>query len=53
MHLTDLEKKAIAVLKLLPLEAFNKDPMDIDAAEFVDNASEFIAAMDAAKRFVE
>lgn len=41
--------KCIDVLKLLPLEDFNKDPSDIDASEFVDHARDFIKAMDAAR----
>lgn len=39
----------LEAIKELPLDAFDKDPADIDAAEFVDASAEFGKAMDLAR----
>lgn len=44
-----LEEMLWKVVNSLPLRAFDKAPVDIDAADFVDHSSSFIEAMNWAR----
>jgi hypothetical protein len=49
--LEDQVKRAEMALHKLPLEYFNKDESQIDAADFVDCSAEFVDAMNAARAY--
>lgn len=54
-YITQLEqdtRKLLEVAKALPLAAFDKDMDQCDAAEFVDNAGDFVMAMELARAFL-
>lgn len=52
-QMTEQLKEARRIMELLPLDAFKENAEGADAADFVDNARHFIAAMDAAREFLK
>lgn len=47
--IADQRDELLGIIELLPLDAFKEGGENADAADFVDNARHFVAAMDAAR----